>query len=80
MKKAMTYNHYLSFPVKGRILWSQKRLSKLGYDKVPINGKRDRNTVKAMTDFQARHGITPNGVVDIRTFQELDKIEIDDEG
>ena len=41
-----------------------------GYD-VEITCKRDKKTVKALMDFQKKHGINRNGVICENTFYEL---------
>lgn len=53
---------------------TQKRLLELGYKGFNADGKRDRPTVRAVMDFQVKHGITPNGVICERTFSHLNII------
>ena len=64
----MKFYHYQSMPMKARISTLQKRLIDLGYDKVTVTGKQDKQTTKALTDFQKINGITPNGIVCEKTF------------
>jgi murein L,D-transpeptidase YcbB/YkuD len=41
----------------------QRRLSMLGYDTGGVDGDFGRKTDKAVLDFQANHGLDPDGVV-----------------
>ena len=66
----MTFIKFSMQSMKARMYWLQDVLDNLGYD-VPHNGKRDRLTVKSLMEFQKSHGITPNGVICERTYDEL---------
>ena len=39
----------------------QQALNRLGYDSGPINGSWNHRTQQAMQNFQAAHGLSPNG-------------------
>lgn len=67
----MIYSKYNSLSVKARIHMLQEKLISLGYTSVIINCKRDKTTVKALMDFQSKNGITPNGMVCMKTFEAL---------
>lgn len=66
-----TYVKFTSMSTKARIHEIQDRLIELGYDKVKVTCKRDKQTVKALTDFQAKNGITPNGTICENTYNKL---------
>lgn len=72
MHKPLLYSKYLRLPVKARLVLLQKALVDKGYTNVSITGKRDRNTVKALSDLQKKNDLTPNGVVCEKTYSLLE--------
>ena len=71
MKNALTFTHYQSYSLKARVLWAQKVLLSLGYNKVVLNGKRDKGYIKALKNFQEQHGLGGNAMVCEKTFNAL---------
>lgn len=71
MAKKLSYMSYNMMSMKAKMSVIQKTLLELGYD-IEITCIRDKKTVKALMDFQKKHGITPNGTVCEKTFYELD--------
>lgn len=72
MSKKLSYTKYLSLPVKVRLQLVQRSLIDNGYQNVSITGKRDKNTIKALLDFQRNNDINPNAVVCEATYSLLD--------
>ena len=72
MYKPLLYSKYLRLPVKARLVLIQKSLVDKGYTNVSITGKRDRNTVKALSDLQKKNDLAPNGVVCEKTYALLE--------
>lgn len=70
-KKQLTFSKYSCYSLKARVLWAQKVLQSLGYDKVILNGKREKAYIKAMIDFQKSHNLGSNAMVCEKTFNEL---------
>ena len=72
MKETITYSAYTCMPMKAKMSNLQRTLrDQYGYD-LEITCKRDKKTIKALMDFQKKHGLTPNGHVCERTLYELD--------
>jgi len=67
MTKIHNYNKFSVLSMNARLAWVQETLC------VPVNCKRDKLTVKAITDFQKSNGITPNGIICKKTFDLLNK-------
>lgn len=61
----MSFVKFSMYPMVARISWIQEVLG------VPITGKRDKATIKALTKFQKSNNITPNGVCDETTYDRL---------
>lgn len=66
----MTFNRFNTYSMKARLSWVQKVLNLQGYN-LSVNGKRDRETVKALTKFQKSHGLGGNAVVCEMTYNLL---------
>lgn len=49
----------------------QQALNRLGYQAGPISGSWDRETVRAMRNFQGAHGLEPTGNLDISSIAAL---------
>ncbi|MBM6996647.1 L,D-transpeptidase family protein [Paenibacillus sp. DXFW5] len=57
--------------VGGDVQLIQSRLKSAGYFKGDCNGKFNRATTQALTQYQRDHGLIPNGVVSYRVYQAL---------
>lgn len=57
--------------VGGDVQLIQSRLKSAGYFKGDCNGKFNRATAQALTQYQRDHGLIPNGVVSYRVYQAL---------
>lgn len=66
----INYVKFTSMSIKARMHLIQDRLIELGYN-VEVTCKRDRQTVKALMDFQKINGITTNGIVCENTYNKL---------
>lgn len=66
----MTYDKFNTLPLVAKMNLIQDILSDAGYV-VGRRGKRDRQTAKAITQFQKENGLTPNGVICRKTYQAL---------
>lgn len=69
--KRISYSTFSMMSMKGKMSTLQTNLIGMGYD-VEVTCKRDKKTIKALTDFQKRNGLTPNGVICETTFELLD--------
>ena len=61
----MDFYRFNSNSTKARMSWIQDVLG------LPITGSRDKVTVKALTKFQKENNLSPNGVVDEKTYNLL---------
>lgn len=53
------------------VLGVQQQLAALGYSPGPLDGAYGPTTAAAVTDFQATHGLTPDGIVGPKTLEAL---------
>lgn len=61
----------LKYTMEGKeVNWLQWQLVKFGYD-LPETGIFETKTLEAVKDFQEKHGLEANGVVDTLTKAEL---------
>lgn len=49
----------------------QDKLNRLGFDAGPADGIAGPRTIRAVKDFQVRHGLTPDGVIGPNTWKVL---------
>jgi peptidoglycan hydrolase-like protein with peptidoglycan-binding domain len=59
------------FTARGEIGSAQRRLRAKGYYRGPIDGRMNRRTVRALTDFQFDHNLAQTGRLNIKTCARL---------
>ena len=60
-----------SFSSRGNIFSAQKRLQMKGYYRGPLNGRYNRRTMRALTDFQFDHNLAQTGRLNPKTCRRL---------
>lgn len=60
-----------SFSSRSNIFSAQKRLSAKGYYRGPINGRYNRRTMRALSNFQSDHNLARTGRLNPRTCKML---------
>jgi len=60
-----------AFPTRSEVASAQRRLRMKGYYRGPVNGLKNRRTVRALRDFQFDHNLSETGTLNSKTCRML---------